>query len=285
MQQRGFMKISMELIQALRADTGIGLSLCKKALEEAAGDIEAAKDWLKKQGHAQAAKVADRETTQGLVAFASTETFGSLVVLSCETDFVSGNDQFGKFANALAKVAAKNGATTLEALNACAMDDGTVVSQGLVELISSIKENIVIKEVLSLKAEADEKILGYVYRTKVNEVPDIGSRACMIVYKGSDADAVKNIGMHVVANNTQYLISDDIPVSFIEKEKELFRERMLVEGKPANMIDKIIEGKVGQMYKEHALMHQLYFKDPSMTIGEYVAKSNLVIVKFASLKV
>lgn len=287
------MKISIELIQKLREKTGIGLGLCKKALEETAGVIEEAIDWLKKQGHAQAAKVADRETTQGLVAFASDKDAASLIVLSCETDFVSGNEQFGKFAHDVAVTAAKNKSTNLEDLKKATLEDGSnsgnTVEQGLLELISSIKENIKLSAIDTVFAGADEHIVGYVYRTKVNEVPNIGSRACVVIYKGVKADEAKaiakDVAMHVVANNTQYLHSEDIPTEFIAKEKEIFRERMKAEGKPENMLDKIVEGKVGQMYKEHALMHQMFFKEPTFSIGEYIGNNGVQVIKFISLRV
>lgn len=284
------MSVSIELIKELRESTGIGLGLCKKALEAVDGDVEAAKDWLKKQGHAQAAKVADRDTTQGLVAFAKEGNAGALITLGCETDFVSGNEQFGAFANKLAFVAAQNAKTLnaaddiLQAFNDCKMEDGTAVSQALVELISSIKENIIIKNVVVAEKSDGGDILGYVYRTTVNAIADIGSRGAMVSYKG-DAEVAKNVGMHIVANNTKYLKSEDIPADFVEKEKKIFKERMLEEGKPENMIDKIVEGKVGQIYKENALLDQPYFKEDKMSIAQYTEKNNTTILAFTNLKV
>lgn len=267
-----------DIIIKLREMTGSGVALCKKAIETSEGCLESAVNWLREQGHAQAAKVADRATGEGLISLAFDDKKGVLVELGCETDYVANNEEFGKLAHELADTALKNGISTAAELNQHAAEAITAV-------IAKIKENMVVKNVILLEGE---HIVGYVYRTVANNVPDIGKKGCLIAYKASEVKAqtkslVREIAMHIIAHETKHLTGPDIPSEFIKKEQDIMRVKMLNEGKKEDMIDKILKGQEASLYKQHALLDQPFFKDPSVSVEQICKKSGVDIVEFKVL--
>lgn len=264
-----------ELIGKLREATGSGVAMCKKALETTGGGIEAAVDWLRKQGHAQAAKVADRATEHGLIAMALEKSKASLILIGCETDFVSGNEEFGQLASEIAHKALNN--NNLEELQ-------EATDEEITNAIARIRENIIVKDIATIEGE---HVTGYVYRTSVNSIKDIGKKGCIIAYKTDDkndkSQIAQAIAMHIVVHDTKYLTHAQIPADFIDKEKGIMKERMEQEGKSAEIIERILKGCEQSIYKEHSLLSQPYFQESNITIEELCKRENLEITDFKTL--
>lgn len=274
------MSITPEQIKQLRAKTAAGFADCKKALEATDGNMDEAVLWLRKKGAANAAKLSDREMNEGIVAFAQCDDCVSMVGITCETDFVANNEDFGAFANEVAKTACKNHCTTIEQLNTSKTSDNVEISQALIETIAMIKENMTIKSLHTISKPAGSKVVSYLHRTRMNDVPDIGKPGCMLIYKGDNVEVAKKIAQHIVAKKTEYLSVEQISADFLAKERNLMREKMIAEGKPASMLDKILDGREQQLYDQLVLLRQEYTFESNKTVEQVCKENGLEIIDF-----
>ncbi len=248
-------------VSKLRKMTGAGMMDCKNALEETGGDFEKAVEIIRKKGQLVASKRADREATEGVVLAGTSAdaTFGALIVLNSETDFVAKNENFIKFAKSILDVAIHNRAGDLDTLKKSMMEGHTVEEQ----ITSQVG---IIGEKLSLsfyrKMEAPQ-IVAYIHP---------GNRLATLagLNKKTDLQVGKNIAMQVAAMNPVAVDKADVPAEIIEKEKEIGREQARNEGKPENMLDRIAEGKLAKFFKESTLLNQEYTKDNTKTIRQYL---------------
>jgi elongation factor Ts len=258
------MAITAQDVNKLRQMTGAGMMDCKKALTEAEGDFEKAVDILRKKGQKVSASRADRETKEGVVVtrVADGGAKGILLSLTCETDFVAKNEEFGAFANTLIDLAVNNGCTTTEQILALPFDNITVAEK-IIEMTGKIGEKIEISHYEVINAE---KVVTYIHSNG-----KLGVLVGMVNTSGADVEeAGKDVAMQIAAMNPVAVDKDGVDASMIEREIEIGKEQARAEGKPEEMLEKIAMGKLQKFYKESTLLSQQFVKDGSLSIAQYL---------------
>jgi len=262
------MSISAKDVKALRDQTGAGMMDCKKALTEANGDLTKAIENLRKKGQKISAKRADRETTEGVVIAVTSEdrSNGIVVRLSCETDFVSKNEDFVNIAKKIADVALQNLPADVDALNALSYDDGLTIKEKTIEQTGVIGEKIEVNTYEKLEAGSDGgQVLPYIH---------MGHRAGVIVTLNQQGDDFiepgKNVAMQVAAMKPIALDKDGVDASIVEKEIEIGKEIARKEGKPEEMLERISSGKLNKFFKERTLLNQAYVKGNKESVSDYL---------------
>jgi elongation factor Ts len=243
------------MVKALREKTGVGMMDCKKALEQANGDLDAAVDVLRKSGAAKAEKKASRATREGVIFSAVTPQVAALVEIVCETDFVARNERFCAYGKALAgRVAAMAGADGDLAAQVAAEEKAAII-----DLVNAIGENIQIRRVSRWEAKGGAS-LGFYDHQQNHKI------VVLVEAAGGTAELLKDACMHIAAYSPRYIKPDDIPAAVIEKEKEIAQAQ--VGDKPANMIANIVKGKVNKWYTEVCLLQQPWFKDEKSCLAK-----------------
>jgi elongation factor Ts len=263
-------EISAKVVKDLRERTGAGMMDCKRALEDAAGDMEKASTLLRERGLAKAVKREGRATSEGLIAIALAGNAGGMVELGCETDFVARTDDFGALAQSLARAVAKDASiANAAALEATAVD-GVKAEERIKGAIAKLGENVVLKRAVRL-AVPSGVVGGYVHA---------GGKLGVLVALASGAPGpllsalAKDVSMHVAAADPSpvAVTRAGVPAAVIAKEREIYRKQALQEGKPEKVVDRIVEGKVARFLSEVCLVDQAYVKDPDKTIGELLGE-------------
>ncbi len=252
-------------VKKLREMSGAGMMDCKKALGETGGDIEAAMDFLRKKGLSAASKKAGRVAAEGVVVSVSKGDTGVVLEVNAETDFVSKNEHFVEFVNKLADFIIANKPADVDALKVMKFGDVTV-EEALSQLIAKIGENMSIRRFERVEV-AGGLVSGYVHGA--------GKIGVLIGIKGGSSDALqeaaRGIAMHVAAANPQCIKRDDVTADLVEREKAVLSERAAASGKPANIIEKIVEGQLNKFYSDICLLEQAYVIDPDQSVGKYLA--------------
>jgi len=261
-------EITAAKIKELRESTGAGMMDCKKALTEAAGDMDAAVDWLRTKGLAAAAKKAGRVAAEGLVAIATTEGKGAIIELNSETDFVARNDKFQELAETFATTALEAGVEDAEALKA-KESNGQTVEAMVTDGIATIGENLNLRRVAYL-TESAGIVVPYIH-TAVK--PNLGKIGVLVALKSSgDKDKLaafgKQVAMHVAAARPEALTRDEVPSDRIEREREVLKEQAIASGKPAEIAEKMVEGRIRKFYEEIVLPEQIFVIDGKATVTE-----------------
>ena len=272
------MAITTALIKELRERTGAGMLDCKKALEENGADIEKAIDWLREKGIAKAAKKSGRIAAEGLVfaAVSPCRKKGALLEFNSETDFVAKNDEFKSFGKKLVGLSLDNDIKSEDELKALELE-GKTIETHLTELIAKIGENMNIRRLKLVSTD------GFV-ETYTHLGGKIGVLLNLIGEPTPEnIEKAKGVAMHIAAMDPKYLNSSEVTADDLEREKEIARHQLEVEGKPANIIEKILEGKMRKFYEENCLINQKYVRDDSFTIEKFIAP--LSIVSFDRFKV
>lgn len=272
------MAVTTALIKELRERTGAGMLDCKKALEENNGDIEKAIDWLREKGIAKAAKKSGRVAAEGLVfgAVSADRKKGAILEFNSETDFVAKNDEFKSFGEKLVELSLTHDVSTEDELKALELE-GKKIEDVLTELIAKIGENMNIRRLKLVKTD------GFV-ETYIH----LGGKIGVLVNMTGEAtpenvEKAKGVAMHIAAMDPRYLDSSQVTAEDLEREKEIARHQLEQEGKPANIVEKILEGKMRKFYEENCLVNQKYVRDDSLTIEKFVAP--LSIASFDRFKV
>jgi len=268
------MQISAQQVKELRERSGAGMMECKKALVANEGDIDAAMEWLRKQGLAKADKKAGRVAAEGRIVSAQSGDTAVLVEVNCETDFVAKDDNFLKFSDNVAKVALESGAADVEALRAAAYPGGDSVEDTAKGLIAKIGENIQVRRMA--RVQADGTIGSYIHGGRIG---------VLVALKGGSEDLAKGIAMHVAAMNPAYITPDDVPAEVVEKEREIALAQVKDSGKPAEIIEKMISGKLRKAFAEVSLTGQAYVMDTGNTVGEVLKKDGAEILAVERLAV
>ncbi len=258
------MAITAQEVNKLRQMTGAGMMDCKKALTEAEGDFEKAVDILRKKGQKVSASRADRETKEGVVVTKVSEkgAQGTILSLTCETDFVAKNEEFGAFAKTLIDLAVEKGAATTEEILALPFENITVAEK-IVEMTGKIGEKIEISHFETVKAEA---VVPYIHSNG-----KLGVLVGLVNTSGADVEeAGKDVAMQIAAMNPIAVDKDGVDSSTIEREIEVGKEQARAEGKPEEMLEKIAMGKLNKFYKENTLLSQQFVKDNSKSIAQYL---------------
>ncbi|MDO9471616.1 MAG: translation elongation factor Ts [Caulobacter sp.] len=270
-------EITAALVKDLREKTGAGMMDCKKALTENAGDIEAATDWLRTKGLSQAGKKADRVAAEGVVAVALRNDgkgmTGAVIELNAETDFVGRNETFQGVARKVAAVALDNGAD-VEAVRAARTADGEEVQTLVTNLIATIGENMAVRRTAKLTV-AEGSVSAYVHNAVA---PEVGKLGVLVALEGAaDQAAMQELGrkiaMHVAATNPLSLSAEDLDPAAIERERAVLVEKAKEQGRPENMIDKIVDGQISKFQREVVLLEQPFVMNPDQTIKALIADS------------
>ena len=248
-------------VNNLRKITGAGMMDCKKALTEAEGDVEKAIDILRKKGQKIAANRADRTTSEGcaLAAISSENTFGVIVALACETDFVAKNEGFVALNTAILELALEHRPSNLEALKELKMEGGITVGEKLIEQTGVIGEKI---DLADYAIQEGNFVTSYIHSNK--------KIATLVALNAAAPEAGRDVAMQVAAMNPIALDKNSVSQEVIERELEIGRELARQEGKPENMIDKIAQGRLGKFFKENTLVEQEFIKDPKMNVAQYL---------------
>ncbi|MGR3952127.1 MAG: translation elongation factor Ts [Chlamydia sp.] len=257
--------ISAALVKELRDRTGVGMSKCKEALDQSQGDMEKAIELLRKQGMASAVKKEGRETKEGVIVFHAESDVIGVCEINAETDFVAKNERFLQFANAIAKEIATTKPASLELFlqQPCSHDAHITIDQYRSLVIQTIGENIQIRRFSLLHRDAAESIGLYSHMN--------GKIVTSVTINAGHMESLaKDVAMHVAAAAPEYLNPESIPQSILEKEREIAREQ--VQGKPAYIMDKIIDGKINAFYDAQCLTRQKFIKDDSLSVEAYVKK-------------
>lgn len=255
-------QITASDVNKLRQMTGAGMMDCKKALVEADGDFDKATQIIREKGMALASKRSDREASEGVVLAKTNadRTKGAIISLNCETDFVAKNDDFVKLANQILDLVLEKTPANLEAVNALELD-GMKVADKVVEQTGVIGEKLDLKFYDKLEAE---QVAAYIHSDK-KLATLVGLNKA-----GIDEQIGKDVAMQVAAMDPVAVSQDEVPQDVIEKELEIGRNQALAEGKPADLVDKIAQGKLGKFYKESTLLNQAFIKENKMTVKQYL---------------
>ena len=270
-------QISAKLVKELRDMTGVGMMDAKRALVEVEGDIEKAVDHLREKGMAKAAKKNDRIAAEGLAAVAISGNTAAIVEVNSETDFVAKNEMFQELVKELATLVAEHKPADLEAAMALPASKGTV-EETLIEATQVIGERINFRRFhLVSKTDADA-FGGYLHQG--------GRIAVLALLEGTtDEEAAKDVAMHVAAINPRYVDESQIPAEELEHEKNILTEQALNEGKPANIVDKMVIGRLSKFKAEISLVDQPFVKDPDMTVAKFVASKGGKVKSFTRFEV
>ena len=269
------MAITAAMVKELREKTSAGMMDCKKALVETNGDMSAAIDWLRERGIAKAAKKSDRVAAEGLCSVAIEGNTAVIFELNSETDFVAKNEQFLTLLDKLGKILVANKPATVEEALAIEVE-GTTVDGMLIEATSTIGEKITLRR-LTVVEKADNEFFGsYLH---------MGGRiAALTVVEGKE-EVAKDAAMHAAAINPQYLTVEQVPAEVVAKEREILTQEALNEGKPANIVEKMVEGRIRKFLADVCMLEQPFVKDGDVTVAKYAKNNNSEIKLFIRLEV
>lgn len=256
--------ITASMVKELRELTGAGMLDCKKALEATNGDIEKASDWLREKGISKAAKKADRIAAEGLVNILINGNKGIVIEVNSETDFVAKNDEFKELINTISNLLIDSNVNSVEDALKLETEDGTLENT-ITNKIAKIGEKISFR-----RFERTEKSDNEVFGSYIHMGGKIG---VLIVLEGSNADVAKDVAMHAAAMRPKYLNIEAVPNEDLDREREIQKQVAINEGKPADIAEKMVEGKIKKYYKDVCLTEQPFVKNDEMSVSEYV-KSN-----------
>lgn len=261
------MAISAQMVKELREKTGAGMMDCKKALVEVAGDMEKAVDWLRQKGMAKAAKKSDRATCEGLVT-SVTSADGKHVAMAsfmCETDFVARGDQFRDMAKRVAQAVLDHNPDDVNGL------DG-IVGDEVKQLIASVGENMRLGKFARYSAKSENEVIGqYIHANgKIGVLVFLECGKASSVKAPEVQELAKNLAMQVAATSPLALDASNLPAEVVEREREVYRQKALEEGKPANIVDKIADGAVKKFQKDVCLLEQPYIRDDKKSVADVV---------------
>ena len=270
------MAITASQVKELRQRTGAGMMECKKALVECDGDIEIAIEHMRKTGLAKADKKASRVAAEGTVTIKASEDAKTIAILevNSETDFVSGGDDFKKFANEVCEIILAQAPADVEALSAMTMASGDTIDTACRSLVAKIGEKISVRR-FSLMT-TDGAFSSYSHGARIGVVVEM---------KGGNDELGKDVAMHIAATNPVCVSEEQVPAENIAKEKEIFSAQAKESGKPDNIIEKMIEGRIKKYLKEITLVGQPFVKDPDMTVEKLLSSNGATVVSFCRFEV
>lgn len=268
--------VSLELIKTLRERTSAGMMECKKALIEANGDIEAAIEAMRISGQAKADKKAGRTAAEGVIVIKTSPDgqIATICEINCETDFTANNPGFRDFAEKVTDIALRTHTTTTELLESSPYEANVTVSDARKNFIAKSGENIQIRRLALLTGTG--KIAAYIHNGRIGALVEI---------QGGDDTLGRDLAMHIVASHPIVVNPADVPKALLAKEQEIFAEQAKDSGKPANIIEKMISGRIDKFRNEMSLYGQLFVKDPSLTIQQLVEKANAKVIQFIRFEV
>ncbi|HHW4680924.1 MAG TPA: translation elongation factor Ts [Xylella taiwanensis] len=270
------MEITASLVKELRERTGVGMMECKKALSENAGNIDAAVEWLRKSGLVKADKKAGRIAAEGRIVMVQNGGKAVLVEINSETDFVAKDGHFLAFADAIAGAALASGVTDAEALKSVKLLSGETVEEARAAVIVKVGENVQVRRLVRI--DSTNNVAAYVHGGRIGVLVEV---------KGGDVELARGIAMHVAAMNPPYNKVADVSAEFLEKEKEIELAKMSEKdkSKPADILEKIISGKINKIVNEVTLYGQPYVLNADQSVGQVVKAAGADVIGFQRLEV
>ncbi|GAA6820625.1 elongation factor Ts [Staphylococcus sp. 18_1_E_LY] len=272
------MAISAKLVKELREKTGAGMMDCKKALTETDGDIDKAIDYLREKGISKAAKKADRIAAEGLVHAEQKGNDAAIVEINSETDFVARNEGFQELVKEIAIQVLETKVNTVEELSETKLSDGKTVDERMKESIATIGEKLSIRR-FAVRTKTDNDAFG-IYKHMGGRIGVLS-----VVEGTTDQEAAKDVAMHIAAINPKYVSSDQVNDEEIAHEKEVLKQQALNEGKPENIVEKMVEGRLRKYLQEICAVDQNFVKDPDQTVEAYLKSKGGKLVDFVRYEV
>jgi elongation factor Ts len=268
--------ITAQLVKELRDRTGAGMLDCKKALEATEGDVSAAVDYLREKGIAKAEKKSDRIAAEGLCNVVIKDNEAVIYELNSETDFVSKNEQFLSLLDQVGNALMNSSVANTEAALALEVD-GKSVAILLKEATATIGENMTLRRVSRVTKTSEQQFGSYKH---------MGGRiVALSILEKADEETAKDISMHVAAQKPQFLDRHHVDAETLEHERHILTQQALAEGKPANIVEKMIEGRLNKFLKDITLVDQPFVKDPDQTVAQYLTSKNNQVLSFVRLEV
>ena len=261
--------ITASMVANLRAKTGMGMMECKKALVEVEGDMMGAEDILRIKSGSKALKLASRRATEGIVVLCINQQLGVLVEVNCETDFVAKDANFVVFANQVAQVIQQKNPTDTIALEKLTTDEGLTVESLRQAVIARMGENIFIRRFV--RYEATNKLASYLHGDKIG---------VMVDYTGGDDGLGHDIAMHVAAYKPICVDKNQVSPDILARERRIYQEQALQSGKPADIVNKMVEGRMTKFLAEVTLLGQAFVKEPDLTVGSLLTKKQATVNRF-----
>ena len=256
--------ITASLVKELREKTGAGMLDCKKALEANNGDINASIDWLREKGISKAAKKADRIAAEGIAAILTKGNKAVVIEVNSETDFVAKNEEFTNMVSTILNTIIDSDAKNVEEALKLSCGEGTIKDL-IVSKTATIGEKLDLRRVAVETKKNDDSFGEYIH---------MGGRiAVLITLSGASSEVAKDVAMHAAAMRPNYVTKEEVPAEEIEKEREILKEQAMNEGKPANIAEKMVEGRIRKFYEEICLEEQAFVKDGDLKVKEYVSKN------------
>lgn len=270
------MTISASLVKELRERTSAGMMECKRALEETNGDIDAAAELMRKKGQAKADKKSGRIAAEGIIILLQSNDRKSAVILevNCETDFVARDENFKQFAHQVGQLALQHKMDDIETLSNLAYEPGYTVEQMRTNLIVKIGENISLRRIKYL--ETDAEIAAYIHGNRIG---------VLVEFQGGDSELGRDLAMHIAASNPIVVAPSDVPDALIVKEREIFTAQADASGKPADIIAKMVDGRIKKYLNEVSLLGQPFVKNPDLTVEKLLQQKNAKVRKFVRFEV
>ena len=268
------MSITASMVKELRERTGAGMMECKKALVEAGGDLDAAAEALRMSGAAKADKKAGRVAADGRVVIEKNDDQAVIVEVNSETDFVAKDENFAAFADAVAAVVLATGETEVGALAAADIGDGRTVEQARTDLVQKVGENISVRRASVVAASGPIGV--YTHGVRIGAI---------VALEGGDEDLARDIAMHVAAINPTCIDESGVPEEMLEREKRIFSEQAAESGKPPEIVEKMVTGRVAKFLKEITLVGQPFVKDPDVTVGKLLKSAGASVAAFVRFEV
>ncbi len=268
--------ISASLVKELREKSGAGMLDCKKALEANNGDINASMDWLREKGISKAAKKADRIAAEGLASILVKGNEAVIVEINSETDFVAKNEEFTSMVSTVLEVLMNSNVTTVEEALELPCTDGTL-NDLIVNKTAKIGEKLSLRRFAKVSKSDNEFFGEYIHMG--------GKIAVLTIIEGGNAEVAKDVAMHAAAMKPEYVKKENVPADELEKERAVLKEQAINEGKPAEIAEKMVEGRIQKFYKEICLEEQAFIKDGDISVGTYVKNNNGIIVNMVRYEV
>ena len=268
------MTISASMVKELRERTGVGMMECKKALVEVDGDLDAAAEVLRVSGQAKADKKASRVAADGRVVVAQNGSKAVIVEINSETDFVAKDENFLAFSDAVAAAAMESGMTDVAEFAAQKLADGRTVEEGRTELIAKVGEKISVRRIEQI--ESDGVIASYTHGARIGAV---------VALDGGDAALARDVAMHVAATNPTCIDESGVSAETLENERRIETEKAQSSGKPDEIIEKMVTGRINKYLKEITLVGQPFVKDPDISVGKLLSNANATVTGFVRFEV
>ena len=268
------MSISASMVKELRERTGAGMMECKKALVETNGDMDAAVEQLRKSGQAKADKKSSRVAADGKIVIKVDGLTAAMVEINSETDFVAKDDNFAAFAEAVADSVLAGDAADVEALSGSQLGDGRTVETARTELVAKVGENISVRRFERM--EAADHLGSYAHGARIG---------AMVSLKGGDEELARDIAMHVAATNPICVDESGVPAETLESERRIFAEQAAQSGKPADIVEKMVTGRIAKFLKEVTLLGQPFVKDTDVSVGKLLKSSGAEVTGFVRYEV